>query len=115
VIKILNGEDERLLHLLIDSTVLQLAEQQFSISSLEKSMGMSRSQLYRKITNLTGRSANNFIRELRLQKALQLIRNRYGNITQIALETGFNNPSYFAKNFLERFGLTPFDALKKCS
>jgi AraC-like DNA-binding protein len=111
-LRILNQEDERFLQLLIDSTTPMLSEPGFSIDTLGKKLGMSRSQLYRKITNLTGRSANAFIRELRLQKALQLLRGKYGNITQIALETGFTNPSYFAKNFQDRFGVPPLKVLK---
>jgi AraC-like DNA-binding protein len=111
-LKILNREDERFLHQLIDSTAPMLSQPGFAIDDLGKKLGISRSQLYRKITQLTGYSANTFIRELRLQKALQLMRDQYGNITQVALEVGFTNPSYFAKNFQDRFGVSPLSVLK---
>jgi AraC-like DNA-binding protein len=111
-LKILNREDERFLHQLIDSMAPMLSQPGFAIDDLGKKLGVSRSQLYRKITQLTGYSANTFIRELRLQKALQLIRDQYGNITQVALEVGFTNPSYFAKNFQDRFGVSPLSVLK---
>ncbi|MGB8192684.1 MAG: nickel-binding protein [Chitinophagaceae bacterium] len=115
IIKLLSQDDERLLHLLIDSTSSMLSQPGFSIDELGKKLGMSRSQLYRKVTNLTGSPANTFIRELRLQKALQLMQNKYGNITQVAMEVGFSNPSYFAKNFQDRFGVPPLKALKNQS
>lgn len=111
-IKMLDQDDERFLHLLIDGTASMLSEPGFSIDDLGKKLGISRAQLYRKVTNLTGSSANAFMRELRLQKALQLMQNKHGNITQVAMEVGFSNPSYFAKNFQERFGMPPLKASK---
>jgi AraC-like DNA-binding protein len=111
-LKTMDQDDERFLHLLINNIVPMLSQPGFSIDELARSIGMSRSQLYRKVTNLTGSSANLFIRELRMQKALQLMRNKYGNITQVAMEVGFTNPSYFAKNFQDRFGVPPLKVLK---
>lgn len=111
-LKILNPEDEQFLNLLIESAELLLSGTGLNIDSLSKNLGMSRSRLYRRITNLTGCSANSFIQELRMQKALRLIRNKYGNVTQIAMEVGYNNPSYFAKSFQKRFGILPFRAAK---
>jgi AraC-like DNA-binding protein len=69
--------------------------------------GMSKAQLYRKITDLTGYSPNNFIREIRLRNALKLIEAHKGNISEIAFESGFNNPSYFSKCFFKKFGILP--------
>jgi AraC-like DNA-binding protein len=111
-LKTLNPEDEQFLNLLIESTTVLLSGTDFSIDNLARSLGMSRSRLYRRITDLTGRSANSFIQEVRMQKALRLIRNKYGNVTQVAMEIGFNNPSYFAKSFQKRFGILPFKAAK---
>lgn len=115
LLKLLNQEEVRFLDLLMDSTSAMLSQPQFTIQVLEKQLGMSKSQLYRKITELTGSSANAFIRELRLQKAFQLIRNRYGNVTQVAMEVGFTNPSYFTKNFRDRFGISPLKVLNSPS
>lgn len=110
--KILNPEDEQFLDLLIETSTVLLSGPGLNIESLSKNLGMSRSRLYRMITNLTGYSANNFIQELRMQKALRLIRSKYGNVTQVAMEVGFSNPSYFAKSFQKRFGMLPFKAAK---
>jgi AraC-like DNA-binding protein len=114
-LKILNRDDEQFLTLLLESANSLLSSESFHIDSLGNTLGMSRSGLYRRIKGLTGVSANSFIQELRLQKALRLIRDKYGNIAQIALETGFSNPSYFSKSFQKRFGMLPFKAAKLLS
>jgi len=111
-LKILSLEEEQFLDLLVENISSLLSETSLNIEGLSKSMGMSRSKLYRKITELTGQSANSLIRELRMQKALKLIRNKYGNVTQVSLEVGIANASFFAKSFQNRFGLSPSTALK---
>ena len=70
-------------------------------------LAMSRMQLHRKITALTGQTANEFIRNLRLQKAAQLILKHTGDIAEIAYDTGFTSPSYFAECFKKYFGKSP--------
>ncbi len=85
---------------------------QLTLGAICKKMGMSRSQLYRKITSITGQSFVDFLREFRLKKALQLIKKNQDNITQVVYTTGFNNPSYFSKCFKERFGMLPSEFAK---
>lgn len=105
--KTLTPENELFLHSLIEATASLAAENNLHIDGLIKALGTSRSQLYRNVKGLTGLSPNRFIQEWRLQKAFQMIRDHFGNITQIALEAGFGNLSYFAKTFQQRFGLPP--------
>lgn len=114
-LKVLTMEDEQFLNLLSKAMIDLAGESPLTIDSLGKHVGMSRSRLYRRIKELTGHSANSLIQELRMQKALRLIRNKYGNITQVALETGFSNLSYFAKSFQKRFGVLPLQAAKRSS
>jgi AraC-like DNA-binding protein len=85
----------------------KLSDENFTVDSLSRNIGMSRPQLYRKIVSLTGMSPNDFIRDLRMSKALSLIRKKAGNICEIAMEVGYNNPSYFAKCFQMRYGCSP--------
>jgi AraC-like DNA-binding protein len=106
-LKLLNKEDEQFLHQLIESIASLLSNANFPLDTLSDNMSMSRSTLYRKITELTGGSAKNLIHELKMQKALRLLRNKQGNVTQVAFELGYSNPSYFAKTFRERFGIAP--------
>mgnify|MGYP001825410972 FL=1 len=79
----------------------------FNIIKLSQELGHSKSQLYRKIKKLSGKSPITFIREYRLHKALELIHNQKGNISEIAFESGFNSLAYFSKSFYEMFGILP--------
>ena len=78
-----------------------------TLEHLRSVMGYSRSSFYRQVKKLTGKSPHYFIREFRLHRALNLLHKRKGNISKIASETGFKNPSHFAKCFSEKFGLLP--------
>ena len=84
-----------------------LEKETLSVDLLGREMAVSRAQLYRKIKSLTGVSPNHFIRDQRLDKALELLKAENSNISDIALAVGFNNPSYFSKCFQNRFGISP--------
>ncbi len=68
---------------------------------------MSQSTLFRKLDALTNQSPIEFIRTLRLKRAAVLLKERYGNVSEVALEVGFSNPSYFAKMFKQAFSVSP--------
>jgi AraC-like DNA-binding protein len=85
----------------------RLFDEDLNIESLVREAGISRPQLYRKILNLTGRSPNDLIRDLRLEKALYLLKRKTGNVSEVAFQVGFNNPSYFAKCFSGKYGYLP--------
>ncbi len=106
-IKVLNYAEEKFLSRLIEITNKRLSEPTFNVTSLSRHMGLSRPQLYRKITSLVGLSPKNFLKERRMKRAAKLIRRRFGNISEIANEVGFNNPSHFSKCFSDQFGLVP--------
>jgi AraC-like DNA-binding protein len=106
-IKVLNSHYEDFLTRLIDTIEQNWNEEEFNIDSLVKQFGISRAQLYRRIMDLTGHSPNNFIRDIRLKNALKLIEAQKGNISEIAYESGFNNPSYFSRCFHKKFGILP--------
>ncbi len=79
----------------------------FSIHDLAEGIGVSKSQLYRKIISLTGLSPGDFIKEFRLEKALGMIEKQATNISEIAYGSGFSSPSYFSKCFKKRYGMVP--------
>jgi len=112
VLKVLNKEDEQFLNQLMEETSSRVYQPTLAIGELSKNLGMSRSRLYRKIISVTGLSANTFIRETRLRKALQLMKEKFGNVNEVSLEAGFNNTSYFTKSFQKRFGILPVQVLK---
>jgi len=106
-IEIFDRSSEKFVMQLMDITERILVQEEFSIERLGKDMGISRPQLYRKITSLTGKAPNDWIRDMRLERAFQLLRKQHGNVSEIAYEVGFNNLSYFAKCFQKKFGLLP--------
>jgi signal transduction histidine kinase/ligand-binding sensor domain-containing protein/DNA-binding response OmpR family regulator len=89
--------------------------EKFSIEMLCDEIGMSRTQLHRKIKALTNQSTTEFIRNIRLQRAAELIRKDVGNMAEISYMVGFNSQAYFTKSFQDLFGCTPTDYKKKPS
>ena len=85
----------------------RLTDEQLGVETIAHEVGLSRSQLYRKITALTGISMTEFIRKLRLLKASELLQQHWGPVSQVAYEVGFSNLSYFSKVFKEEFGVLP--------
>lgn len=84
-----------------------LQDNTLSVENLSVELGMSRVQLYRKVTALTGHNVNDYISEYRLNKARTLLENPDKNISEIAYELGFGNPSYFTTFFKQKTGKTP--------
>jgi len=79
----------------------------FSVEFLANKTFMSRSQLFRKMKALTGLSVIQFVRNVRLDRAKELLQNKEGNIGEISMAVGFNDDRYFSTKFKERFGVSP--------
>lgn len=73
--------------------------------------GISRVHLYRKLKALTGQSITEFVKKVRLQEALRLIREGKGNVSEIAYQTGFSSVSHFSRSFKNAFGKSPSEFL----
>ncbi len=70
-------------------------------------LGMSRIQLYRKVRQVTNKPVNEFIQIYRLKKAAILLQHHQKNISEVAYDVGFKNPSHFSTVFARHFGLSP--------
>jgi AraC-like DNA-binding protein len=103
----LSETDENFLTLLMDYTESAWFNTNLKVEDLNKPVGCSKSQLYRKLISLTGKSPNTFIKEYRLNEALALLNKNNRNVSEIAFETGFSSPSYFSKCFQKKFGYLP--------
>ena len=103
----LTQDDEKFIMRLMDYMDSVWSDTNLKVDDFNKPLGYSKSQLYRKMTTLTGQSPNSFIKEYRLKEALKLLSKKAGNISEIAFETGFNSPSYFSKCFQKRYGHFP--------
>ena len=85
---------------------------ELSSSFICKELGLSSSKLYRKITELTDLSPNEFIKTLRLKKSAHLLRTRNYNVSEVADMVGFKDPFYFSKCFKKQFGRPPSTLIK---
>ncbi len=87
---------------------------EFTAQIFKKEMNMSHSGLYRKLKQLTGKSSNEFIRDYRLKRASQIIKQNSGLlISEVCIKTGFNDPKYFSKCFKQVYKMSPSDFAKK--
>ncbi len=84
-----------------------LQNQSFEITELASQVGISRSSLQRKIKKTVNMSPSEFIREVRLKKAVVLLKNDEYNIDEIAIIVGFNSTSYFIRSFKMKYEMTP--------
>lgn len=107
LVRVLSPSDEKFISHLMTFVDRIWNKSDVNVTNFSNSMGFSKSQLYRKLIDLTGQSPNNFLKEVRLHKALQLLHQQYGNISEVAFETGFNSPAYFSRCFLEKYGILP--------
>ena len=103
----LSPADENFITLLMDYTDDAWSHTELKVDHFTRPLGCSKSQLYRKMVSLTGKSPNSFIMEYRLKEALKLMAKNAGNISEIAFKTGFSSPSYFTKCFKSKFGILP--------
>jgi AraC-like DNA-binding protein len=99
--------DETFLNEFQEIVEKNLSDPDFNIHQLSKKLYMGRTSLFRKIEALTGQTPNQFIQSYRLQRAAQLLKANFGNITQVAFKVGFSSSAYFTKCFKEKFHQLP--------
>lgn len=105
-------QDERLLEMLFNKLEEKWQDPDFDMDEYCHSMTMSKSQLYRKTVSLTGLSPNALLKEFRLEKAKELLKEKRYSISQITFDCGFTSPSYFTKCFKKKYGLLPMTYLE---
>lgn len=92
-----------------------ISNEQFDIASFSFDLGVSRTMLFAKIKAWTNLTPNEFIHELRMKRAAQLLEDDRLNISQISYKVGFRNPKYFSKCFQKKFGESPSRFAQKFS
>jgi DNA-binding response OmpR family regulator len=103
----ITSTDQQFLQRALDILEIHRSDTDFNSDAFSLEIGMSRSQLHRKLKALADQSTGDFIRTYRLKYARQLIKKDFGNITQVAYECGYVSPSHFAENFKKQFGVSP--------
>jgi DNA-binding response OmpR family regulator len=84
-----------------------ISDTSFGVESFASEIALSRVTLHKKLVSLIGEPPSELIKRIRLSKAAKLLQNKHGNISEIALDVGFNNPAYFSECFRKQFGVTP--------
>jgi ABC-type sugar transport system substrate-binding protein/DNA-binding response OmpR family regulator/nitrogen-specific signal transduction histidine kinase len=111
--EILNETDKFFIENLKSLIEKNLTDANLNIEDLGQEIGLSRTQLYRKVKSITGYAPVELLKIIRLKKAYALLSATELNISEIAYETGFTSPSYFAKCFREHYFETPTEYLKR--
>jgi signal transduction histidine kinase/ligand-binding sensor domain-containing protein/DNA-binding response OmpR family regulator len=85
----------------------------FNVKALVAEIGLSQSNLYRKVKAVSGQSISSFIRFIRLRKAASLLVNTQCNVNEASFQAGISDVKYFRKQFQKLFGMTPTEYIKK--
>jgi len=91
----------------------KMADSEFNGDLLAGEMGVSRMGLHRKIKAMTGQSTGEFIRNIRLKKAAELLKVQGRNVSEVCYDVGFSSPSYFTTCFAEVYKMTPSEYMKQ--
>jgi signal transduction histidine kinase/DNA-binding response OmpR family regulator/ligand-binding sensor domain-containing protein len=97
---------------LLDVMDKQLDNNTLTVDDLVDEMGMGRTVFFNKLKSMTGLSPVEFIREMRIKRAAQLLEERQYNITEVTYMVGMNDSRYFAKCFKNTYGITPSEYRK---
>ncbi|MDO3694434.1 two-component regulator propeller domain-containing protein [Wenyingzhuangia sp. chi5] len=109
----LSEEDKQLLDKLVHIIENKMEEESFNIKTLAIEVGMSHSLLYKKIKKITGKSATEFTRGIRLRKVATLLITTDMQINQVASMAGFGDLKYFRKQFQQFYEMNPSEFKKK--
>lgn len=107
----LTSIDEKFLNDVLATIENKMEEADFNVEVLSKEIGMHRSHLTRKLTALTEFSPVEFIRHIRLTKAMELLKTGKLTVSDVAYRVGYDNPRYFSTSFKKQFGKTPTEVL----
>ena len=98
---------------LLDVMDKQMDNNTLTVDELVEEMGMGRTVFFNKLKTMTGMSPVEFIREMRIKRAAQLLEDRRYNITEVTYMVGMNDSRYFSKCFKNTYGVTPSDYRKQ--
>lgn len=107
------GYDEELMERIMKVVNENLSDSDFNVEKMCDEVGVSRTQLHRKLKEMTGVPTSEFLRNIRLNEAARLIRERKINITQVSYMVGFANNSHFSTAFKKYFGMSPSEYAAK--
>jgi len=103
----LSSADDQFIKTALELVELNMSNTSYTVEEMSRDVGMSHTQLYRKIKALTGQTINDFIRAIRLKRAAQLLEQHQLTVSQITYKVGFTDLQHFRECFKKMYGLTP--------
>ena len=107
--------DEQLFKKALKVVEENISNEQFDVQFFCSELGVSRTMLFTKVKAWTNFTPNEFIHEIRMKRAAQLLEQTTMNISQVSYKVGFNNPKYFSKCFQKKYGETPTQYMNRFS
>jgi AraC-like DNA-binding protein len=111
----ITSPDERFLRKAIEVVEGNISNADLDIEQFASEVGVSRMQLYRKFNALTNMTVKEFIWNIRLKRAAQLLLEKKLTITEVAYAVGFKDLSHFRKSFHREFGMSASDYIRQNS
>ncbi|MCB0638171.1 MAG: helix-turn-helix domain-containing protein, partial [Lewinella sp.] len=105
-------QEDAFMHKLQVQLETHLGDETFGVQELARAMGMSRSQVFKKVKALTGLSIARYVRQYRVHRARKLLEETSLSVSEVAYAVGFKDPAYFSRVFSEVFGQPPSDTRK---
>jgi AraC-like DNA-binding protein len=101
------SQDQRILRQAIEVVDEYISDPTFGVEKMANVMGMSRTNLHRKLKLISGIAPGDFIRSIRLKRAAHLLKHQTDSVSQVGFTVGFEDQSYFSKCFKKQFGMSP--------
>lgn len=112
---VLSSPDERFLQKAIQVVENNISDPDLDIDRFATEIGASRMQLYRKLHAMTEMTVKEFVRDIRLKRAAQLLIQKKMNISEVAYAVGFKDLSHFRKSFKQEFNMSASEYIEKHS
>ena len=109
----IKSPDEKLLERVMNTINKHIADSDLNVEMIAEEVGISRVHLHRKMKELTGQTPHDFIRNIRLKRAANLLVNQGMNVTEVMYACGFSNTASFSTLFKKFYGLSPRDYMKE--
>lgn len=109
----LDTPDKQLMDRIMKVINENMSNQQFTVEMLADKVGISRVHLHRKMKELTSQTTRDFIKNVRLRQAAQLLKARHQNISEVAYMTGFTSATHFSTAFKLLYGVTPTEYMNE--
>jgi signal transduction histidine kinase/ligand-binding sensor domain-containing protein/DNA-binding response OmpR family regulator len=110
---IINSYDEKIIHQAMEIVEQNISDSEFNVDKFASAIGMEASTLYKKLMALIEMPPGEFIRDIRMKRAAQLLSQNKISISEIAYMVGFDTPNYFSKVFKKYYNISPTDYIQQ--